>query len=111
MNSLAIVAVVFPPLALMAGAFTLYQFGIFYMWLRRLSLQPAEGPFWMYAKPVLKEIVKALTATMGDADRFLAKVQINTVVLTGIMIVLIFSLERIRGALERPRATTHYSRF
>ncbi|CAI5470656.1 unnamed protein product [Closterium sp. Yama58-4] len=70
-----------PPLAMFAGVFSLYQFSQLYLLFVRIGLRPNEGA-WRYVRPYHRNMVKVLNQTLGDADKFLSKIQPTHVILS-----------------------------
>ncbi|GJP51053.1 hypothetical protein CLOM_g10223 [Closterium sp. NIES-68] len=83
-----------PPLAMFAGVFTLFQFSQLYLLFVRIGLRPNEG-VWRYVRPYHRNMVKVLNQTLGDADKFLSKIQPTHVILCAMLIVLLVQLERL----------------
>ncbi|CAI5468335.1 unnamed protein product [Closterium sp. Yama58-4] len=69
-------------------------FSQLYLLFVRIGLRPNEGA-WRYVRPYHRNMVKVLNQTLGDADKFLSKIQPTHVILCAMLIVLLVQLERL----------------
>ncbi|CAL8467966.1 g7504 [Coccomyxa elongata] len=92
------------PLSLIVSLFSLHQFKILYGLLTNFSQKRYKGDLWRAVKPHLKRIVSTIEATFGPAHEF--KPTSTQVIMVAIIMVVLFSTERISWELQARKATS-----